>query len=253
MYDEPLSANQAETNQTEIAQAQASERRAETTSSKRQRAKLFEVFLIGRMQQGAVDAEDAKLIAQRFVDICKSADTREAEEQAVRTLVEEPNTILHNFGLKILEMEEVQAKSNLYQYMIKLAETGKISAARILYDLFDKSITHNQQTLDRLIREQTGQLSLESEAKPIIDALIAQGSPEQAKQLVEQIEHGQITTTEQLQPWQGQVTIKIAPPEQGTKPTKKTALPTNLGQVQRVWLGIHALDKRLRILLGLDN
>ena len=128
-----------------------------------------------------------------------------------------------------------------------------LGAARILYDLFDKSITHNQQTLDQLIREQTGQLSLESEAKPIIDALIAQGSPEQAKQLVEQIERGQITTTAQLQPWQGQVTIKIAPPEQGTKPTPKTALPTDLGQVQRVWLGIHALDRRLRILLGLDK
>ena len=238
---------------TQIEQSTASDVRTETSSRRRELAKLFETFLIGRMQQGAVEADDAKEIAQRFVTIFQTADSAEAHEEAIRKLEKEHNTILHNFGLKILESEEVQAKSELYQYMIKLANEGQINAARSLYQLFDQNLVHNEATLHQLITEQKAQLTLKAQAQSIIDALTAQGLTESAKQLTEQIEHGQITSMDQLTPWSAQVTSRPETIKRGVVKSATKANLQDLNQVQRIWLGIHALDQRLRALLQLKK
>ncbi len=229
---------------------------------RKQLATMFETFLVQRMQQGQVDPEAAKTTAKDFVEIFQKATSIEAQQEAITTLAKNDNPLLHNFALKVQEMNEVQVKHDLYEFMLKLAQKGEISTARDFYQLFDRGEIHDNASLQAVIAARQNSLGLREAAQGLKLALEQNKQSAAAAQLDQLIQSGNIKTKADLDQWQSLIPGYIPQKAAALAPGKTMVFQGSpnpalnikkMSQLRRLWEGVHRFDQQLRHLLGLDK
>ena len=232
-------------------------------ATRKKLASLFESFLVAKMQQGQVEPDAAKATAQTFVEIFQNATSVEAQQEAIDRLEQQENPLLHSFALRVSEMNEVQVRLDLYNYMFTIAQTGDLASARAMYQLFDRGEIHDNASLEKTIAARQNSMALKSQATTLIETLNANKKNSAAEQLKQLLESGQLQNAQDLEQWQ-----KLIPgyvPQSETTDNAiiftNTQTPTNrpiqaqtqkMGQLARAWEGVHQLDKKLRELLHLN-
>lgn len=231
-------------------------------ATRKKLAVMFESFLVQRMQQGQVEPDAAKDTAKHFVEIFQNATSLEAQHEAIETLSKDGNPLLHSFALRVQEMNEVQVKHNLYQFMLTVAQNGGIAEARALYQLFDRGEIHDNASLQTAITARQNSMILRQSAQSLKLALEQNKQPAAAAQLEQLIQAGNIATQADLDQWQAlipgytpQKSVSIATKQpvelQAARPA---TIPTkDMSQLRRLWEGVHRFDQQLRRLLHLDN
>lgn len=229
---------------------------------RKQLATMFETFLVQRMQQGQVDPEAAKSTAKDFVEIFQQATSLEAQQEAIATLARNNNPLLHNFALKVQEMNEVQVKHDLYEFMLRLAQKGEITSARELYQLFDHGEIHDNVSLQAVIAARQNSLGLREAAQGLKLALEQNKQAAAAAQLDQLIQSGNIKTQADLDQWQSLIPGYVPQKVVELAPDKTMVFPgvpnpafnlEKMSQLRRLWEGVHRFDQQLRHLLKLDK
>lgn len=235
---------------------------ADPLATRKKLAVMFESFLVQRMQQGQVEPEAAKDTAKHFVEIFQNATSLEAQHEAIETLSKDGNPLLHSFALRVQEMNEVQVKHDLYQFMLTVAQNGGITEARALYQLFDRGEINDNASLQAAITVRQNSLGLRHAAQSLKLALEQNKQTGAAAQLEQLIQSGNIATQADLDQWQALIPGYV--PQKAVEITTKKPIelpganpPTiplkDMSQLRRLWEGVHRLDQQLRRLLHLDN
>lgn len=228
-------------------------------ATRKQLATMFESFLVARMQQGQVEPDAAKGIAQQFVEIFQNATSVESQREAITLLEKDQNPVLHNFALRIQEMNEVQLRHNLYDFMLSIAKKGELASARSLYKLFDTGEIHDTVSLQNIIKARQNSMGIKDAAVALKVALEQNKQAGAAAQLDQLIQLGSIQSQTDLDQWQALIpgyVVQLPAPDAKSivfaKPQAHTQAQ-KMGQLQRAWEGVHRLDRQLRHLVGLDN
>lgn len=228
-------------------------------TTRKQLATMFESFLVARMQQGQVEPNAAKGIAQQFVEIFQNATSVESQREAITLLEKDQNPVLHNFALRIQEMNEVQLRHNLYDFMLSIAKKGELANARSLYQLFDTGEIHDTASLQSIIKARQNSMGIKDAAMALKVALEQNKQTGAAAQLDQLIQLGKIQSQADLDQWQALVPGYVVQlPVSDTKsiifaPQTAPMQSRKMNQLQRAWEGVHRLDQQIRHLIGLDN
>jgi len=223
---------------------------------RKQIAQLFESFLVSKMQSGMIEVEPAKKIAERFVQIFQDATSNERLEKALEELHKQNDQLLEGFYLRV---------------MIELVHLGKIKEARDLYTLYGSGKINDISDLLEVEKQMVGSKEISASAQKIADYLKSQNKVTEAEQLQAAIEAGAIKTLEDLKPWETMIiNAPSLSPSSSSPPSsspssvpaqlivpstpassQSSSSPSEMNFGQRVWEGLHRLDKQLRDMLGM--
>src|SRR3990172_5564560 len=241
------------------------------TEERKQIAQLFESFLVSKMQSGMIEVEPAKKIAERFVQIFQDATSNERLEKALEELHKQNDQLLEGFYLRVSELRLKPVRNKLYDFMIELVHLGKIKEARDLYTLYGSGKINDISDLLEVEKQMVGSKEISASAQKIADYLKSQNKVTEAEQLQAAIEAGAIKTLEDLKPWETMIiNAPSLSPSSSSPPSsspssvpaqlivpstpassQSSSSPSEMNFGQRVWEGLHRLDKQLRDMLGM--
>ncbi len=251
-------------------------------------AKLFESFLVIKMQSGAIEVDPAKQIAELFVNIFKDATSNERLEAALDELNKQNDVLLRGFYLRVSEMRLKPVTAKIYDFMVELVHLGKINEARSLYALYSSGEIKSTNDLLEIEKQMVSSKEISTAAEKIASFLKSQNKTAEAEKLNEAIASGALKTLEDLKPWETMIitapggsdvikttaqtssefslrpelrprgvqsavkTQDLAPQLQAQlEQPKITTQPQDMNFGQRAWEGVHRLDQQLRKMLGM--
>ncbi len=232
--------------------------------ARKQIASLFESFLVGKMQSGAIEVDPAKQMAELFVKIFQDATSNERLESALSELNKQNDQLLKSFYLRVSELRLKPVRSKLYDFMLELVHLGKINEARDLYARYESGAIKDTYDLLEVEKQMVSNQEINAAAEKIAGFLSSQNKMSEATQLREAITNGTIKTLEDLKPWETIISSEFkvqsselnsefrTPNSESTQPPELTTQNSQMNFGQRVWEGIHRLDKNLRKRIGMN-
>lgn len=225
-------------------------------------AKLFEKYLVTKMQSGAIEVDPAKQVAELFVKIFQDATSDERLEKALDELNKQNDQLLKSFYLRVSEMRIKPVTNKLYDFMVELVQIGKVKEARDLYARYSSGEIKNMHDLLEVEKKIVSNKEISAAAEKIANFLKEKGKTAEAEQLEKANSEGSIKTLEDLKPWEDMI-ITSPGGSENPKEIAKTEVtlpqtaplasvsPQEMNFGQRVWEGVHRLDQNLRKMLGM--